>query len=195
MDFEELKILASVLTEPLSKADAMVCLEGDGQERAKEALRLFNQGWAPLIIVSGGNNKIKFSVPADKMADYLIKNGIPENKIIIESGSQNTKEQAEQTMGIVKTKGFKKIILIASNFHQPRAFLTFLKGMENARMNIVIINAPVRDLSWFDNNVFEKPRIDLLQDEFLKIKEYSEKGHVFSIDKAIEYQKWKEKQI
>ena len=160
-----------VLNEGLSRADAVVCLEGDGQKRAKKALEIFKAKWAPIIVVSGGYDNPPFSIKADKMAEYLIKKNTPKEKIIIESKSKNTSEQAMEVMKIIKNNNWGKIILVASDFHQARAYLTFLRAMDNARIKIIIINAPAK----------RGPlNADLTGEEFKKIKEYEKKGHTFS---------------
>ena len=79
-------------------------------------------------------------------------------------------------------------MLIASNYHQYRAYLTFLKCMEDANLLIEIMNAPAR-LKWFEENNWGR-RIEILDLEFEKIEKYSH--HLSTYEKAIEYQKWKE---
>jgi uncharacterized SAM-binding protein YcdF (DUF218 family) len=167
----------------LNKADAIVCLEGDGQNRTQKALELFQQGFAPLIIVSGAYDNPPFSIVAVKMADYLFQAGVPKEKIIIEGKSQNTKEQAEEVFKIVKESNLQKIILVASEFHQLRAYLTFLKAMEDADLKIVITNVPAKG-----------EYQDLFDEELRKIQEYQKKGHILSFEKALEYQTWKYQQ-
>lgn len=176
-------ILKIVLSEGLSKADAIVCLEGDGQERTKKTLKIFKEGWAPIIIVSGGYDNPPFSIIAEKMAGFLVQKGVPEKKIIVEQNSKNTREQAEEVAKIIKRKSFKKIILVASDFHQLRAYLTFLKALQDLNLKITVINAPAKD-----------NHKSLLEQEFKKIKEYQKKGHIFTFKEALKYQKWKEKQ-
>jgi uncharacterized SAM-binding protein YcdF (DUF218 family) len=187
MNSEESKIMSLVISDPILKSDAVVCLEGDGQKRTKRALEIFEDGLAAVVIVSGGYDNPPFSIIAPLMADYLVQNGIQREKIIIEANSQNTREQAIEAMKIVKKMKWKRIILIASHFHQARAFLTFLKAMEDLKLKIVIINAPAKDSS--------KPSEKLLDEEFKKIKDYEKKGHVFTFNQALEYQKWKKAQI
>ena len=193
MNFEEVKLMAIVLGEPLKKADAIVCLEGDVQIRTQKALDLFKKKWAPVIIVSGGLRGFPFSIPAEKMAKFLIKRGVAKNKIITEGVSQNTYEQAVEVMKIIKKRKWKKIILVASEFHQPRAFLTFLEIMREFKLKIKIFNAPANNIL-FEKTKWGLTRMDLLEIEFEKIKNYQKKGHLMAINKAIEYQKWKEKQ-
>ena len=61
------------------------------------------------------------------------------------------------------------MILVASAFHQPRAFLTFLKAIENSKIKLQIFNAPCKDYP---------QKLDLFNLELKKIKEYQIKGHV-----------------
>ena len=191
MEIEKVKLMAITSGGLLKKADAVVCLEGDGQIRIQKSLELFKKKWAPIIVVSGGLRSSLSSIPAEKMAELLIKEGVPKNKIIIENISHNTYEQAIEVMKIIRDKKWKKIILVASKFHQPRVFLTFLKVMEKFKLEIRIFNAPADHL-WFKKTKWGSNRISLLSKEFDKIEEYQKKGHLLTIKKAIKYQKWEE---
>ncbi|MBI5221597.1 MAG: YdcF family protein, partial [Candidatus Magasanikbacteria bacterium] len=122
----------------------------------------------------------------------LITKGVPSDKIILEENSTNTLEQAEQIIKMAQTQSWKRFFLVASHYHQPRAFLTFLKILKRSSKPIEIINAPCKDLDWFSENHWGS-RINLLETEFKKITIYQKKGHVASYSEAIEYQKWKEK--
>jgi len=185
--FEKEKILALVLSEPPKKADAIVLLEGDGYFRVKKAIQLYEEKWSKKIIVSGGIiNYANGSYP--NLLNFLLKK-VPKKSIIIESKSKNTREQAVNVISIAKKNKWKKIILIASHYHQLRAFLTFLKVIEENKILIQIINAPATDLPWFEKNKWGR-RIDLFSEEINKITLY--KKHVISYKKAINYQYWKE---
>lgn len=191
---EESQLIALVSNEVLSKSDAIICLEGDNHLRTEKAWELLKSEMASIIVVSGGLKGSLGSVPALKMADYLIKKGVPKNNILIESDSQNTYEQAQNVMRIAKEEKWRKIILIASAFHQPRAFLTFLKATKDYKVEIEIFNAPAKH-PWFEEKELGLSRLELLSGEFSKIKEYQKKGHLVSIKEGLEYQKWKEQRI
>ncbi len=193
MDSEEIKLIAIVSNELVKKSDAIVCLEGDNHLRTKKAWELLKSEMASIIVVSGGLKGSLGSIPALEMADYLKKKGVPDDNIIVESASKNTYGQAQNVIKIVKERKWKKIILVASAFHQPRAFLTFLKAVRDYKVEIKIFNAPAKHL-WFEEKELGLSRLELLSGEFKKIKEYQKKGHVVSIKEALEYQKWKEKQ-
>ena len=179
--------------DPLEKADAIVVLEGDNLNRIPEAARLFTAGLAPLVVITGGfRGGPAHSIPASEMKLTLVAAGVPEGSIFLEERSQNTREQALEVMKLAKDKGWKSIIIVASHYHQYRAFLTFLKEMREAELELVLINAPARDLPWFANEL-QGRRIDLLEGEFERIAEYQKKGHVASFEEGVEYLEWKEK--
>ncbi len=191
MDYDKIKFLASVINEVPQKSDAIVCLQGDKFLRANKSFELLQKKYANIIIVSGGLKENSFSIPADKIANYLIKKGVNKNKIIIEYNSQNTSEQAREVFKIIKDKKYKSIILVASAFHQPRALLTFLKSMKDLKLKIKIFNAPTND-KWFKKIKAGLTRIDLLEQELEKIDIYFKKGDLVSIKEGILYQKSKE---
>jgi uncharacterized SAM-binding protein YcdF (DUF218 family) len=193
MDTKYATITAIVSNDSVKKSDAVIWLEGDGLTRMNEVIRVFEQGLAENIVISGGFDSEPIGIPAPKLAEKLYKKNIPKDKVIIEGISQNTFEQGTEVMKLVKKNNWKKIILVASHYHQLRAFLTFLKTMENANLKIQIYNSPARNISWFEK-VVNKNRKELFEGELEKIEEYSKKGHVASVEDAIEYEQEKELQ-
>jgi uncharacterized SAM-binding protein YcdF (DUF218 family) len=181
--------------DKLKKADAIILLEGDGYARVDKAVELYHHGWAPKIVFSGDVLNLKGgSFPADYVLPVLINKGVPETDIIKELKSGNTREQATEVMNLAFANQWKRILLVASHYHQYRAYLTFLKAMKDLKMQIEIINTPAKNLDWYKEEGWGK-RIDLLAEEFKKIEEYGNKfNHIASFMEAIEYQKWKEEQ-
>jgi hypothetical protein len=185
-------LMALVSNDILQESDVIVCLEGDGYSRAEESATLLRQKWAKRIVVSGAENNPPFSIPARDLAKFLLKKGISPQRIILEEKSTNTREQALEVMKLVREKNWQRIILVASHFHQPRAYLTFLKAMSELNLKIRIFNAPARNVPWFGKTPVG-PRIKLMQDDFEKIGTYRKRGHVATIEEAIQYQRWKER--
>lgn len=192
-EFEKIKLMAIVCNDLLKKSDVVVCLEGDVYHRLDQTVKIFREGLAKNILISGGYNAPPFSLPA-KILAKKIPASISREKIILEEKSQNSYDQGVEVMKIVKEKKWKKIIIVASHFHQPRAYLTFIKTMKNANIKIQIFNAPARELLWFDKTTLGATRLRLLEDEFKKIDKYTVQGYLVSIEEAINYQKWKEGQ-
>jgi len=186
------EFISLVSNEPLQYADTIVLLEGDGLFRVPHAVNLYKNGWAPRILFSGGiDDKANGSFPKTEVGPELKKLGVKEEDIIFEDKSQHTRDQAVIVMNIAREMEWGKIILVASHYHQYRAFLTFLKVQKEKSFSVRIINSPARDMPWFEKNVWGVRR-DLLRSEFEKIEKFQKCGNVASFEEAIEYQRWKE---
>jgi len=97
-------------------ADAVVLLLGDSPRfRVATAVRLFQQ-WQPRwVIVSGPPG----------WAQILETRGVPASRLLTESRSQNTYEQAMLIEPLVKQHGIRRVFLVASRLHIRRAAATF----------------------------------------------------------------------
>lgn len=188
------KLIILVDNDYVQKSDAIILLEGDGLNRIPKAVELYQAGLADNIVFSGGITNLAYgSFPFSMAYPELIRAGIPPIAIIHESNSQNTREQAIEVIKLANLKGWKKLILVASHYHQYRAYLTFLKETADTNSTILLYNAPAKDLKWFTETGWGK-RFDLLDEEFKRIEKYTELSHLATLNEAIDYQKWKEQQ-
>jgi uncharacterized SAM-binding protein YcdF (DUF218 family) len=189
------KFIAIVDNDSISKSDVIVLLEGDGLNRCQKAVDLYKNGWADKIIFSGGICDYSYgSFPIIDVLPHLLELGVPESDIIVENKSLNTREQAEFVIDLVQKNNWKKLILVATHDHQYRAYLTFLKKIQEVNKSILIFNAPARNLPWFKETGWGT-RFNRLQEEFKRIDLYKKKGHLASYKDVITYQQWKEAQL
>lgn len=185
------KFITIIDSDMCKKSDAIILLEGDGTFRNERAIELYLQKWAPKIVFSGGFDDPKSGAFIQHdIVEKLTNFGVKEEDIIQERFSLNTRQQGEEVMKLVIKNNWKRIILVASHYHQYRAFLTFLKCMKDFGLLIEIINIPARN-KWFEHNEWGK-RYDIVDLEFEKIEKYKE--HCCTFEEAIEYQQWKEQQ-
>lgn len=185
---KEQELLSLVQKDAPEKSDAIVWLQGDKYDRARGVLDLFLKKFADKIIISGNNELIdkkpgEKGVALEKMAAWLVERGVPGEKIIIDAESLNTRGQAENVLEIASKNGWRKIILVASLYHQPRVFLTFLKRIKEVAWEGKIINQPVL-FNWETNpGGKNQPGKDLFFVEMEKIRKY--KNHNVSFDEGI----------
>lgn len=76
------------------------------------------------LIVTGGVPKAG-NTEAELMADWLVENGIDEERISQDPLATDTVENALFSMDIVQNEGFEDITLITSASHMRRALVTF----------------------------------------------------------------------
>lgn len=184
--------MALVDNDTIQKSDAIILLEGDGLNRYQHAVNLFQEGWAPLIVFSGGIVNYGYgSIPYEEIYPRMLASGISPGTLIHERESLNTKEQADNIMKLCETRGWKSIILVGSPYHQYRAFLTFLKSAINILPELIIFNSPAKNLPWFSNEDWGN-RYENLHGEFDRIERYMALGHLASFEEVIDYMKWKE---
>lgn len=124
----------------LPAADAIVLLGGDvgipvpprtesqlHGNRLLHAFRLFEAGKAPLILVTGGNvfPQEGLSAEATYSKAILAGWGVPDDAILTESKSRNTRQNALYSHQILSAQGIDRILLVTSAFHMPRAAAVF----------------------------------------------------------------------
>lgn len=109
------------LNEPLEKADCIVGFGNFNTDIARRAAELYLQGWAPKILFTGGlgrNTEGLLPEPeAVRFARVAMACGVPEEDIILESNSTNTKENILFTRETLKNLGLPHERILG--VHQP----------------------------------------------------------------------------
>jgi uncharacterized SAM-binding protein YcdF (DUF218 family) len=127
-----------VVYAPLEKADAIVVLGGgvrfDGalndisQRRLIYALRLLKNGYAPIVILTGGNPEDPDLSESEQMERVARELGFPSERFIVDITAKRTSEQARAVREIVRSRQMKSVILVTSPTHSFRALQTFRKA-------------------------------------------------------------------
>jgi uncharacterized SAM-binding protein YcdF (DUF218 family) len=98
---------------------------------AARVFRLANPAW---IISSGGlvsKTAGARSAGSITMRDDLVRLGVPESRIALESGSANTHDEAVLVKPMLATLGVEHVILVTSELHMRRSVCTFrAEGIE-----------------------------------------------------------------
>jgi uncharacterized SAM-binding protein YcdF (DUF218 family) len=121
------------LDQPLELADAILVLCSHDERVAERSVELFQGGWAPLVIFSGGAGAITkqlWSEPeADRFARIAMNAGLPQEKIIIENQSSNTGENIRFTKQLLVDLNLdlQKFILVQKPYMERRSYATFRK--------------------------------------------------------------------
>lgn len=95
-------------------------------ERAASAYKLYRETGLP-IVISGG---APFSAgpESEAAAAWLKELGVPADRIFAEKSSRDTKENARYSVKLCGEKGYKRIVLLTSAYHMPRAVFLFGKA-------------------------------------------------------------------
>lgn len=91
--------------------------------RLDEAIKLYREGYATKIIVSGAQGKDEELSEAAAMQAYLVVNGIPADHILIEDKSFNTLQNLNNCRTIMSEQGLKRAIIVSNASHIRRSLV------------------------------------------------------------------------
>ena len=92
---------------------------GGYQERVKEAVDLYRQGYAPHLVFSSGY--VFAFHETEVMRSLAVSNGVPADAITLETRAANTYENVAYSNEIAGRHGWKRILLVSSPYHMRRA--------------------------------------------------------------------------
>ncbi len=99
-------------------------------DRFVEALRLAIRYPQAKILVSGGDGSLSGAYEGDAAASirFFEAFGIPRDRLIVETTSRNTDENAQNSRDLLASSGLGQCLLITSAFHMPRSVGLFRKA-------------------------------------------------------------------
>lgn len=112
-----------VVDEAPKPSDAIVMLSDDDYQadRAAHAAELYRAGWAPRVIASGRLLR-PYAGVAELEEHDLESRGVPANAVVKLPGSdRNTRQECQNIGQFIATHGWKRILLVTSNYHTRRA--------------------------------------------------------------------------
>ena len=118
-------------TEP-APAEAIVVLgaaQYDGRPspqlaaRLDHALELYNEGVAPVVMVTGGNQPGDRFTEAEASAEYLVERGVPETAIMREDDGRTTYESLDAAADQLREAGLDDVVLVTDPYHSLRSRL------------------------------------------------------------------------
>jgi uncharacterized SAM-binding protein YcdF (DUF218 family) len=121
--------------------DAIVAVSGgDTTARTAQAITMYKNGWAGLLVFSGAAADKEGPSNAETMKRQAIEAGVPAADILVDETSETTKQNAVNTAMLFQQNNIHSVILVTSAYHQRRAGLEFGALAGN---NVMIINHPV----------------------------------------------------
>ena len=115
----------------VAQADAILVLCSHDERVAERGAQLFLEGWAPLIIFSGGRGEITKKLwdepEAVRFARIAMSMNVPRESILVEPNSTNTGENVQFTRRLLEERGLDphKFIVVQKPYRERRAFATF----------------------------------------------------------------------
>jgi uncharacterized SAM-binding protein YcdF (DUF218 family) len=180
----------------LEYADVILVLCSHDKSVAERGAQVFLEGWAPLLIFSGGLGAITkdlWSEPeADQFARIAVEMGVPAEQILIENESTNTGENVLFTRRLLEQKGLnpQRFILVQKPYMERRSYATFRKFWPEKD---AIVTSPQVTFEEYlrrysNENLSKEDVIGIMVGDLQRIRVYAEKG--FQIPQEIPPEVW-----
>src|SRR5689334_12421044 len=120
-----------LMKQQVAQADTIMVLCSHDERVAERGAQLFLEGFAPLIIFSGGHGAITRQLwrepEAERFARIAISLNVPRESILIEPESTNTGENFRFTERLLEQKGLNpyKFIVVQKPYMERRSYATF----------------------------------------------------------------------
>lgn len=120
------------------------------KSRLEEGLRLYNEGYGNLIIVSGGQGPGEDISEAEAMKNFLVSKGVSPGSIIMEDKSFSTLENIKFSGRKMSQYGIKSAVVVSNKYHLKRASLMAKKtGIEGSYSGVYVENHKYHEISGF----------------------------------------------
>jgi uncharacterized SAM-binding protein YcdF (DUF218 family) len=123
--------------------------------------------------------------------------GLAPDRITVDAQSPHTRAQALRVIAESKAQSWSRLLIVASAYHLPRAFLTFLQAADDAGIadTCHLVPVPVLHAPWSGcPKDMTETRLALLARETQKVETYRGFGHCATYARGVAYlQAWEGK--
>jgi uncharacterized SAM-binding protein YcdF (DUF218 family) len=174
------------------KADCILALGSHDLRVAERAADIYHEGWAPLIIFSGGLGNLTQHVwtepEADQFARIAEQRGVLKKDILIENKSTNTGENILFTQQLLQEKQLdpESFILVQKPYMERRSYATFKKHWPEKKLWVSSPQLTFEE--YITDEIPAEKVINIMVGDLQRIKIYPAKG--FQIFQEIPQDIW-----
>jgi uncharacterized SAM-binding protein YcdF (DUF218 family) len=184
------------LNHQLSPADVILVLCSHDKAVATRGGDLFLEGWAPLLIFSGGLGSITKHLwdepEANQFAEIAVRMGVPREQILIENRSTNTGENVLFTKQLLIDNGIdpRTFIVVQKPYMERRSYATFRRLWPEKHLLVTSPKVSLDDyLAKYSNETLSKEDvISIMVGDLQRLRLYPDRG--FQIHQDIPDDVW-----
>ena len=184
------------LNHQLVPADVILVLCSHDTSVAERGAQLALDGWAPLLVFSGGLGAITkrmWTEPeADQFAAVARRMGVADDRILIENRSTNTGENITCTQALLAERGLdpQTFIVVQKPYMERRSYATFRQRWPEKTVRVTSPQVSFRD--YLDNysnaSLSADDVISIMVGDLQRVREYPARG--FQIPQDIPHDVW-----
>ena len=180
----------------LERSDVIFVLCSHDTAVAERGAQLYLEGWAPLLVFSGGLGVITknlWSEPeAELFASIARGMGVPDRAILVETRSTNTGENVRFTRELLAARGVepRSLILVQKPYMERRAYATFRNYWPEPRVAVTSPQVSFEEYlkSYSNSALTEDDVVGIMVGDLQRVRLYPEKG--FQIPQEIPADVW-----
>ena len=184
------------MNHELQKSDVIVVLCSHDTIVAERGAQVFLDGWAPLLVFTGGFGTITRHLwkdpEAERFARIAMGMGIPDDRILIENRATNTGENVTFTRELLASRGLDPdtLILVQKPYMERRTFATFQKVWPGKSVRVTSPQLSMDDyLARYSNeSLTADDVISIMVGDLQRIRDYPARG--FQIPQDIPDDVW-----
>ena len=174
-----------LMRHEVAEADAILVLCSHDERVAERGAQLFLEGWAPLLIFSGGQGAITKTLwnepEAERFACIAANLGVPRESIMVEPHSTNTGENIRFTKKLLSERGLdpQKFILVQKPYMERRSYATFRQEWPEKELIVTSPQVSFRDyLAQYANRALSTADVvSIMVGDLQRIKLYPARGY------------------
>jgi len=138
------------------RADVILVLDGDNGDRIAMASRLYHQGYAPYIMLTGLENgsELTRSEYLNQRVQFLLDENVPESAVILGAWAGSTWEEAVNALALLKLRGWSWVVVVSDPPHMRRLHWVWSKVFAGSDREFVLVqSAPEwwNSMRWWAN--------------------------------------------
>lgn len=174
-----------LMKHQVAKADAILVLCSHDERVAERGAELFLEGWAPLLIFSGGHGAITktlWSEPeAERFARIAESMNVPRKSILVEPNSTNTGENIKFTKQLLAQRGLdpQRFILVQKPYMERRSYATFRQFWPEREVVVTSPQVAFHDYltEYANENISTADVVSIMVGDLQRIKLYPARGY------------------
>lgn len=180
----------------LERAEVILVLCSHDTAVAERGAALYLEGWAPLLVFSGGLGVITKNLWSEPEAELFAQvargMGVPDTAILVETRSTNTGENVRFTRELLAGRGPEpqSLILVQKPYMERRAYATFKRYWPEPRVFVTSPQVSFAEyLQRYSNSALtEDDVVGIMVGDLQRVRVYPDKG--FQIPQEIPADVW-----
>jgi len=174
-----------LMNHEVARADAILVLCSHDERVAERGAQLFLDGWAPLLIFSGGQGAITKALwnepEAERFARIAESLNVPRESILVEPHSTNTGENIKLTKRLLAERGLNphKFILVQKPYMERRSYATFRQFWPEKELIVTSPQVSFRDYlaNYSNGDISTADVVSIMVGDLQRIKLYPARGY------------------